>query len=178
MSSYKCNLCCQSYNKNDCNVFDKYYCDCGRNVCKECIEYISIEQFKCNICAGIPSEVLDTDYDCVCEICGDYNCDRFGIQIDKHGLEINPFDNLEKYPNGDIYEFCNIIRMLNDQDLETFHHILIIDDEIEQRIYLRNNRTTCDGILHNALSAKVLVSEPIVYVKNEIDFRKKINYDF
>ena len=87
MSSYKCELCCLPYKFNCENVIDKYQCNCGYKVCDKCITHITVEQIKCNLCMNIPTKVLDSDYDCVCEKCGDYNGDGFGIELDERGLE-------------------------------------------------------------------------------------------
>jgi hypothetical protein len=67
-----------------------------------------------------------------------------------------------------IEEFCEIIKFLNDKDLLVFHQVLLLEDEEKQHIYLRQNKTTLDGCLYNAYCAKVLVKDPIIYIKNEI----------
>lgn len=88
MSASKCQLCCLPFKMNNENIFEKYECECGRKVCASCIiERLNPDQFKCNICEGMPSQVLDPDYDCVCEICGLYDGDGFGIEEDEHGIE-------------------------------------------------------------------------------------------
>ena len=43
---------------------------------------------------------------------------------------------------SNIEEFCEIIKFLNDKNLLVFHQILILEDEKEQQIYLRQNKNT------------------------------------
>ena len=69
---------------------------------------------------------------------------------------------------SNIEEFCEIIKFLNDKDLLVFHQVLLLEDEKKQLLYLRQNKTTLDGCLYNAYSARVLVKDPIVYIKNEM----------
>jgi len=88
MSEYRCELCCMSYELKDKIMINKYHCECGRNVCNICIENSNAEKIKCNICANIPYSIRDPDFDCVCEICGDYNGDCFGLQHNKDGILI------------------------------------------------------------------------------------------
>ena len=65
-----------------------------------------------------------------------------------------------------IKEFCDIIQFLDDKDLIILHQALLLDQK-EQRKYLKKS-TNLNGSLYNAYTACVLVSEPIIYVKNEI----------
>jgi hypothetical protein len=87
MSSYKCQLCYLAFKINEERQIVNYECECGCKICHNCITYFNDDKFTCNKCAGKPSEVLDPDYDCVCELCGLYNGDGFGIEIDEHGIE-------------------------------------------------------------------------------------------
>lgn len=82
MSAYKCQLCYLSFNLKEEHLYEKYSCGCGRHVCGACIVY-----FKCKVCVGVPTEVLDPDYDRFCEMCGNYNRDGYGLAFDRHGLE-------------------------------------------------------------------------------------------
>jgi len=83
-----------------------------------------------------------------------------------------PQDNLEKYTHGDINEFCGIIRLLVNRDLTILHQALMLSDEKEQKLCLRQMRSSkFDGQLYNAYCARTLVLDPITYVKNEIVFR-------
>jgi len=65
-----------------------------------------------------------------------------------------------------IEEFCDIIKFLDDRDLSILYHALMLEEQ-EQRQYLKKSNNL-NGGLYNAYSARVLVSEPILYVKNEI----------
>ena len=73
---------------------------------------------------------------------------------------------------NNIEEFCDIIKLLNDKDLSILHQVLLREstyNETEQKIFLRENRSTkFDGTLYNAYCARVLVTEPILHVNNEI----------
>lgn len=90
MSVYRCQLCCISFNTTEDYLYEflyeKYKCECGRMVCYTCIVE-SMGYFKCNVCAGIPTMILDPDYNCFCEVCGKFNESGFGIASNKHGLD-------------------------------------------------------------------------------------------
>ena len=74
--------------------------------------------------------------------------------------------------NSNQEEFLDIIRILDARDLSILHGMLLLDDEIEQKLYLRKMRTTkLDGTLYNAFCSRVLVEDPILHVKNEIVLR-------
>jgi len=86
-------------------------------------------------------------------------------------------NKFEKNPS-DANEFCSIIELLVDTDLSILYNMLMLEDELEQKIYLRKMRahTTFDGTVYNAFCARVLVYDPIDYVKNEIICRfNKVN---
>ena len=88
MSEFRCQLCCMSYELKDKIMLNKYKCECGLNICNICIEDSNAEKMKCNLCAKLPYTVRDPDFDCVCEICGDYNGDCFGLEHNKDGILI------------------------------------------------------------------------------------------
>lgn len=77
------------------------------------------------------------------------------------------------YPNNDIDEFCGILKCLDGKELAILYKVLEIDDknENEQRICLRqlirDNKMPLDGKIHNAYYARVLVKDPIEYVKKD-----------
>ena len=74
--------------------------------------------------------------------------------------------------NSNQEEFLDIIRILDARDLSILHGMLLLDDEREQKLYLRKMRTTkLDGTLYNAFCSRVLVEDPILHVKNEIVLR-------
>jgi hypothetical protein len=79
-------------------------------------------------------------------------------------------DKSTEQEQDNIAEFCDIIRQLVDRDLAVLHQVLLIEDEKEQFKCLRQlrDKITFYGNLYNAYSARVLVQEPIIYVKNEI----------
>jgi len=87
MSAYKCQLCYMPFKLSDDNVCEKYQCECGNNVCDLCIDKNDSGEIKCKKCLDIHYEVFNPDYDCVCEICEDYNGDGVGIEKDEHGLD-------------------------------------------------------------------------------------------
>ena len=69
-------------------------------------------------------------------------------------------------------EFYDNIKALDARDLSILHGMLMLDDEREQKLYLRKMRTTkLDGTLYNAFCSRVLVEDPILHVKNEIILR-------
>jgi hypothetical protein len=69
-----------------------------------------------------------------------------------------------------VLEFCDILTQLTRTDLVLLHQILLIETEQEQKLYIRQvrNSTTFDGTLYNAYCARVLVVNPVDYVKDEI----------
>ena len=79
---------------------------------------------------------------------------------------------LEDSEDDYIKEFCDIIRLLVDRDLTILHQVLLLEDVNEQKRCIRNMRpSTLDGTLYNAYCAREIVTEPIIYVNNEIIFR-------
>jgi hypothetical protein len=73
-----------------------------------------------------------------------------------------------------IEEFCTITNLLVDADLSVLHEVLKCKNEEEQHKCLRYHRNYRNNIiyyatLYNALTAsRSLVSNPILYVTNEI----------
>jgi len=74
---------------------------------------------------------------------------------------------------NNIEEFNDIIKNLVDGDLSILHKILMLKDEMEQIKMLRNLRDyiTFYPNLYNAYTARVLVDEPCIYLKDEIVYR-------
>ena len=78
------------------------------------------------------------------------------------------------YPNNDVDEFCGILKCLDGKELAILYKVLEIDDknEKEQKICLRqlisDNKMPLDGKIHNAYYARVLVKDPIDYIKEEM----------
>jgi hypothetical protein len=72
-------------------------------------------------------------------------------------------------PNN-VEEFCNILTHLVDSDLSVLHQVLMVEDETEQIKTLRKQRSkiTYYANLYNAYTARVLVLNPVEYVKSEI----------
>ena len=66
-------------------------------------------------------------------------------------------------------EFMDIIHFLDDRDLSILYHALMLDEQY-QRVYLKKSNNL-NGSLYNAYTARVIVSDPILYVKNEIILR-------
>jgi len=88
--------------------------------------------------------------------------------------------NVDYYPNNDTEEFCGILKCLDDIELSILHQALLLDEPKQKRCIfdsIRKNNRSQDGKIINAYYAKVLVSDPIVYIKEEIivRFHKKIN---
>uniref|UniRef100_A0A6C0HGA4 Uncharacterized protein n=1 Tax=viral metagenome TaxID=1070528 RepID=A0A6C0HGA4_9ZZZZ len=84
------------------------------------------------------------------------------------------------YPNNDIDEFCGILKCLDDIELVILHQALLLDEPNQKRFIfdsIRKNLLPQDGKIINAYYAKVLVSDPIVYIKEEniVRFHKNIN---
>ena len=84
------------------------------------------------------------------------------------------------YPTNDIDEFCGILQCLDDIELAILHKALLLDEPKQKRFIfdsIRKNNRSQDGKIINAYYAKVLVSDPIVYIEEEIivRFHKKIN---
>ena len=76
------------------------------------------------------------------------------------------------YPNNDIDEFCCILKCLDGKELAILYQVLKTDEEKEQKICLRqlicDNKMPLDGKIYNAYSARVLVRDPIDYIKEEM----------
>ena len=74
---------------------------------------------------------------------------------------------------NNVTEFCDILRNLNDTELSVLHETLMLEDEKTQRIYMRETQADVNhnGNLYNAYCARVIVDNPIIYVKNEIIMR-------
>ena len=84
------------------------------------------------------------------------------------------------YPTNDIDEFCGILQCLDDIELAILHQALLLDEPKQKRFIfdsIRKNNRSQDGKIINAYYARVLVSDPIVYIKEEIvvRFHKNIN---
>ena len=82
--------------------------------------------------------------------------------------------NVDYYPTNDIDEFCGILKCLDDIELAILHQALLLDEPKQKRYIfdsIRKNDKSQDGKIINAYYAKVLVSEPIVYIKEEIIVR-------
>ena len=82
--------------------------------------------------------------------------------------------NVDYYPTNDIDEFCGILKCLDDIELAILHQALLLDEPKQKRYIfdsIRKNDKSQDGKMINAYYAKVLVSEPIVYIKEEIIVR-------
>ena len=78
------------------------------------------------------------------------------------------------YPANDIEEFCYILKCQDSKELAILYKVLEIDDknEKEQKICLRqlirDNKMPHDGKIYNAYTARVLVKDPIDYIKEEM----------
>jgi len=74
-------------------------------------------------------------------------------------------------PASDAEEFIGILKCLDDKELAILYQVLKKDGEKEQRICLRqlirDNNVGHDGKIHNAYYARVLVENPIEYVKKD-----------
>jgi hypothetical protein len=83
-----------------------------------------------------------------------------------NNLEIN---NISE---NNISEFCEILNYLDNRDLAILQKVLMIKDETEHKKFMRDMKSSkLDGSLYNAYTARVLVSEPIIYVNQEIILR-------
>ena len=86
----------------------------------------------------------------------------------------------DTYPCNDAEEFKVILKCLDDIELKILHKTLELKEEKERRAYIREqvreNNKFHDGKLYNAYFARVLVSDPIAYIKSEIisRFTKRI----
>ena len=83
-------------------------------------------------------------------------------------------------PKNDTEEFCGILTCLDDIELAILHQALLLDEPKQKRCIfdlIRKNNKSQDGKIINAYYAKVLVSDPIAYLKEEISvrFHKKLN---
>ena len=80
-------------------------------------------------------------------------------------------------PVNDIEEFVGILKCQDDIELSILYKVveLGIKDEIEGqkclRQLIRDHKRPLDGKIHNAYYARVLVSEPLVYIKEEMVLR-------
>jgi hypothetical protein len=82
-------------------------------------------------------------------------------------------------PKNDTEEFGGILKCLDDIELAILHQALLLDEPKQKRCIfdsIRKNNKSQDGKIINAYYAKVLVSDPIVYVKEEcvVRFYKNI----
>ena len=86
--------------------------------------------------------------------------------------------NGDNNPSSDAEEFIGILKCLDGKELAILYKVLEKDEEKEQRICLRqlirDNNVGHDGKIHNAYFARVLVKEPIDYVKEEITLFRKV----
>ena len=77
----------------------------------------------------------------------------------------------------DAEEFVGILKCQNDIELSILYKVveLGVKDEIEGqkclRQLIRDHKRPLDGKIHNAYYARVLVSEPLVYIKEEMVLR-------
>jgi hypothetical protein len=81
-------------------------------------------------------------------------------------------------PNNDADEFVGILKSLADIELSILHKAFDeLPTEGEQLRYIReqirDHHQFNDGKIINAYYAKVLVSDPLVYIKEEMVFRFK-----
>ena len=77
-------------------------------------------------------------------------------------------------PKNDTEEFCGILKCLDALELAILHQALLLDEPKQKRFIfdsIRKNNRSQDGKIINAYYAKVLVSDPIVYIKEEIIVR-------
>ncbi len=73
-----------------------------------------------------------------------------------------------------INEYMCILHFLTNKELIILHDTLLLKDELEKRLYIRNNQTIPNGNIYNALSASVIVEDPLYYVNKEIFERFKL----
>ena len=80
-------------------------------------------------------------------------------------------------PVNDIEEFVGILKCQDDVELSILYKVveLGIKDEIEGqkclRQLIRDHKRPLDGKIHNAYYARVLISDPLVYIKEEMVLR-------
>ena len=80
-------------------------------------------------------------------------------------------------PVNDIEEFVGILKCQDDIELSILYKVveLGVKDDIEGqkclRQLIRDHKRPLDGKIHNAYYARVLVSEPLVYIKEEMVLR-------
>lgn len=83
--------------------------------------------------------------------------------------------NDDNNPSNDEEEFIYILKCLDDKELTILHQVVKKDGEKEQMICLRqlirDNKMPHDGKIHNAYFARVLVENPIEYVKKDAERR-------
>ena len=70
----------------------------------------------------------------------------------------------------EIEEFNEILRQLNDHDLAALHLLLSNKNPPP----MRQLRSSLDGALYNAYSARIIVNDPLTHVQNEIRNRNPI----
>jgi hypothetical protein len=73
-----------------------------------------------------------------------------------------------------IEEFCGILKCLDDIELAILHQALLLDEPKQKRCIfdsIRKNNKSQDGKIINAYYARVLVSDPIMHIKEEIVIR-------
>lgn len=73
-----------------------------------------------------------------------------------------------------INEYKCILQFLTNKELTILHDTLLLKDELERHIYIRKNQTIPNGKIYNALSASVIVEDPLYYVNKEIVDRFKL----
>ena len=75
-------------------------------------------------------------------------------------------------------EFMTILKYLVHNDLSVLHQVLTFENEDEQIKCLREMRSymTSYSSIYNAYTARVLVTNPIYYINNEIVSRYKKLY--
>ena len=80
--------------------------------------------------------------------------------------------NGDNNPSSDAEEFIYILKCQDTKELAILHQVLKKDGEKEQMICLRqlirDNKMPHDGKIYNAYTARVLVKDPIDYIKEEM----------
>ena len=80
-------------------------------------------------------------------------------------------------PVNESEEFVGILKCQDDVELSILYKVveLGIKDEIEGqkclRQLIRDHKRPLDGKIHNAYYARVLISDPLVYIKEEMVLR-------
>jgi len=75
-------------------------------------------------------------------------------------------------------EFCEILQLLDDKDLDVLYRVLLVEEKEQHRTL----RTMRDDIIHysqlyNAYTARTLVLNPAESVKMEMDKRQSLHND-